>query len=216
MAKHVAVLLLIALLALAGLISSSLAEPPGAGVDLATGFRDPPDEARPSAYWLWLGGHVNRPYVERELQALHAAGVRGLCIFDMGARGAEEGLPPAGPAFMSEQSVADIAHAVRIAGRFGMDVQLSVASSWDMGGAWVEPRHASMALFQSETMIDGPASVDQVLPFPEISAKAPRRPDGKPAFYKDVAVLAVPADQRLPGYDFVFKLDPFVVQLNNI
>ena len=208
MSKHVTMLLCLAFLASAGVTPGSHAEPPGVPVDLEAGFRDPPNEARPSAYWLWLGGHVNRPHVERELKAFYDAGVRGLCIFDMGARGAPERMPPAGPPFMSEQSVADIAHAVRIAGRLGMDVQLSVASSWDMGGAWVELRHASMGLFQSETVIDGPASVDRVLPFPPIPAKAPRRRDGKPAFYKDIAVLAIPADRRLPGYDFVFKLDP--------
>jgi len=108
MIKHVAILICLAFLASAGLLSNSRAEAPGVRVDLEAGFRDPPNEVRPSAYWLWLGGHVNRPHVERELKALHAAGVRGLCIFDMGARGAEEGMPPAGPAFMSEPSVEDI------------------------------------------------------------------------------------------------------------
>lgn len=208
MSKNAACLLLLAFLAWAGIPTTSRAAAPGVPGDLEAGFRDPPNEARPSAYWLWLNGYVNRAHVEPELKAFHDAGVRGLCIFDMGARGSPEALPPAGPPFMSEQSVADIAHAVRVAGRLGMDVQLSVASSWDMGGAWVEPRHASMGLFQSETAIDGPAAVDRVLPFPPIPAKAPRRPDGTPAFYRDIAVLALPADRRLPGYDFVFRLDP--------
>ncbi len=207
MTRRTAVLLCLVILASVGGNSNSRAEPPGTPVDLEAGFRDPPKEARPSAYWLWLGGHVNRPHVERELKAFHDAGVRGLCIFDMGARGAPKGMPPAGPPFMSERSVADIAHAVEIAGRLGMDVQLSVASSWDMGGSWVEPRHASMGLFQSETLIEGPAFVDRVLPFPPIPPRAPRRPNGQPVFYKNVAVLAIPADRRLPGYDFVFKLD---------
>ncbi|NQT40625.1 MAG: hypothetical protein HQ581_24240, partial [Planctomycetes bacterium] len=181
MAKSLATLLCLACLASVGVHSNAHAEPPRTNVDLEAGFRDPPREARPSAYWLWLGGHVNRAHVERELKAFHDVGVRGLCIFDMGARGAPEGMPPAGPPFMSEPSVEDIAHAVRIAGRLGIDVQLSVASSWDMGGAWVEPRHASMGLSQSEILIDGPASIDRVLPFPPIPAKAPRRPDGRPA-----------------------------------
>jgi len=205
MARRFAVCLCLALLVAAD--SRLHAEPPVATVDLEAGFRDPPDEARPSAYWLWLNGYVNRAHVERELQAYYDVGVRGLCIFDMGARGAAEAMPPAGPAFMSEQSVDDIAHAVQVAGQIGMDVELSVASSWDMGGSWVEPRHASMGLFQTETLIDGPASVDEILPFPTIPAKAPRHADGTPVFYKDVAVLAIPAGRRVPGYDFVFKLD---------
>ena len=102
---------------------------------LLAGFRNPPKEARPSTYWLWLNGYVNRDHVEKELEAFHAAGIRGVCIFDMGARGARDASPPAGPPFLSKTSVADIAHAVRIAQQLDMDVQLSVASSWDMGGA---------------------------------------------------------------------------------
>jgi len=77
-----------------------------------------------------------------------------------------------------------------------------------MGGAWVEPHHGSMGLFQTEVNIKRPAAFAQVLPFPSLPAKTPRDPDGKPAFYKDVAVLAIPADKRVPGHDFVFKLDP--------
>jgi len=175
---------------------------------LVAGFRNPPNEARPSAYWLWLNGYVNREHVERELQELHDAGIRGVCIFDMGARGDKTVAPPAGPPFMSDRSVEDIAHAVQFAGRLGMDVELSVASSWDMGGSWVEPRHGSMGLFHTEVTVEGPRSFDEVLPFPPLPAKAPKGPDGKPAFYKDVAVLAVPAKERLPGHDFVFELDP--------
>ena len=167
----------------------------------------PAPRSAPSAYWLWLNGYVNRDHVESELQALYDAGIRGVCIFDMGARGPAEATPPAGPPFMSDQSVGDVAHAVRVAGRLGMDVQLSVASSWDMGGDWVEPRHASMGLFLSELSVEGPQQLDQRLPSPPLPSNAPRRPDGEPAS-KDVAVLAIPADRRLPGHDFVFQLDP--------
>ena len=150
--------------------------------DLETGFRNPPDEARPGAYWLWLNGYVNRDQVETELKSLHAAGIRGLCLFDMGATGDKSKMPPAGPAFLSDRSVSDIAHAVRIAGRLGMTVELSVASSWDMGGAWVEPRHASMGLYDSKVEIEGPNVVDRVLPMPPSPTPAPRDARGRPAF----------------------------------
>lgn len=184
------------------------AEPAQSDDPLVAGFLDPPKEARPSAYWLWLNGYVNRDYAERELKDMYDTGIRGVCIFDMGARGDKEAAPPVGPPFMSDQSVDDIAHAVRVAERLGMDVELSVASSWDMGGSWVEPRHGSMGLFHTEVNAEGPTAFDQVLPFPPLPAKAPRDADGRPAFYKDVAVLAIPAQKRVPGHDFVFKLDP--------
>ena len=164
------------------------AEPPG----LLAGFRNPPKEARPSTYWLWLNGYVNRDHVAKELKAFHAAGIRGVCIFDMGARGAREASPPAGPPFLSKASVADIAHSVRIAQQLDMDVQLSVASSWDMGGTWVPPQHASMGLFTAEISVVGPADFHSILPLPPVPTKAPRRPDGQPVYQKDIAVLAFP------------------------
>jgi hypothetical protein len=45
-----------------------------------------------------------------------------------------------------------------------------------------------------------------VLPFPKVPDKAPKGPDGMPRFYRDVAVLAVPQSDRMPGYEFVFEL----------
>ena len=176
--------------------------------DLEAGFRDPPKEARPSVYWLWLNGHADRDHMERELRAMHEAGIRGLCLFDMGARGNPRSVPPPGPAFLSDPWIDNLGHALHLAKRLGMDLQLSVASSWDMGGSWVEPRHAVMGLYSCEIEIEGPASVDRVLPLPPLPPAAPRGPDGRPAFLRDVALLAVPSDRRLPGYDFVFRLDP--------
>lgn len=209
MGKH-RLLPLVLLLALGPAVAPvALAERPGPVVDhLREGFRDPPKDARPAVYWLWLNGYVNREHVARELQEFHAQGIRGVLIFDMGARGAAGTIPTEGPAFMSDQSVADIEYAVRVAQRLGMDVQLSVSSSWDMGGSWVEPQHASMGLFSTETAVQGPAQFDEVLPMPPIPAGAPRDSDGQPVFRRNVAVLAFPAARRLPGHDFVFQLDP--------
>lgn len=177
-------------------------------MDLEEGFREPSKEARPSLYWLWLNGYVNREHAARELRAFRDAGIGGVCIFDMGARGPTGTLPPAGPTFLAAESAADVAFAVRTAGALGMDVQLSVASSWDMGGTWVEPRHASMGLFISQADFEGPAAIDIVLPLPPIPDRAPRKADGAPVVQEPIAVLAVPAERCLPGHDFVFRLDP--------
>ncbi|TWT81814.1 hypothetical protein CA13_32670 [Planctomycetes bacterium CA13] len=175
---------------------------------LLQGFISPSKEARPSTYWLWLNGYVNREHVRRELEQFRDKGISGVCLFDMGARGIKEKMPPNGPAFMSEHSVDDIAHAVRVAGELDLNVQLSVSSSWDMGGSWVKPEHASMGLFQSTLTTMGPTKFDQPLPLPSLPTKAPKDDDGKPLFLKNVAVLAVPIKKRLPGHDFIIRMDP--------
>jgi len=166
------------------------------GASLEEGFRNPPMTARPSTYFLLLNGYLNRSYVEKELAQFKATGFGGICLFDMGARGDAKASPPAGPAFLSPQSVDDLAYVIRAAGRLGMDVSLAVTSSWDLGGSWVKPEDGSMTLTTSRLEVSGPADFDAVLPL------APSRQE----FHRDVAVLGIANAQRVPGYEFVYEL----------
>ncbi len=173
---------------------------------LVAGFLNPPKAARPSIYWLWLNGYVNRDYLEKELKQFSEKGIGGLCIFDMGARGDKKAVPPPGPAFMSDEFVENVTYALKLAGKLDFDVQLAACSSWDLGGSWVQPHHASMGLYYSEIRVKGPGVYDGVLAFPELPPAAPKAPDGKPAFFKNVAVLAIPEAKRQPAHEFIFKL----------
>jgi hypothetical protein len=65
-----------------------------------------------------------------------------------------------------------------------------------------------MGLYQAELTVQGPGIFDQLFPMPSLPAKTPRGDRGRPLFQQEVAVLAIPADTRLPGHDFVFQLDP--------
>lgn len=177
------------------------------GADLESGWRNPPPEARPHAYWLWLNGYVDREAARAELQAMKEAGFSGVLLFDMGARGPKEAQPPAGPAFLGPEWLAQLKEILADAKRLGLQVDMSVTSSWDMGGHWIEPPHASMGLFPTEITIDGGREVDIELPFPPINPAAPLGADGKPAMWRDAAVLAVPASLRAAGHEFVFRLD---------
>lgn len=174
-------------------------------LDLAAGFADPPNAARPAVYWCWLNGNVRPDQFGRDLREMKEQGLSGVYIFDVGAKD-PDGVIPAGPAFMGPESVAAIGRAVREAGKVGIDVGLITSSSWNAGGSWVKPKDAAMALLRAETTVEGPAQMSQVLPFPSVSAKAPKRPDGRPAYWKDVAVLAMPELERLPGHEFVFEV----------
>lgn len=174
---------------------------------LARGFENPPPEARPHVYWLWLNGYINREAALEELKAMKAVGFRGVLAFDMGARGPKELQPPAGPAFLSADWLRTFREVVRSARNLGLQVDFSVINSWDLGGPWVEPRHASMGLYTSETTSQGGRGIDIVLPFPYAPPAAPKGPDGKPAFWKDVATLAVET-RRMAGHELVLRLDP--------
>lgn len=173
-----------------------IGDTPGSETSLLAGFQDPPKSARPSVYYILLNGYVNREYVKHELRQLHKMGIGGLCVFDMGARGLKEAFPPIGPAFFSAEWIENFAHIVQEADKLGLDVQLAVSSSWDMGASWVKPRDASMALYHSSLLVEGPTEYNKLLPIPAIPAKSPRDEEGKPLFHHDVAVLAFPESKR--------------------
>jgi hypothetical protein len=176
---------------------------PGSGPSMPSleeGFRDPPLSVRPKGYWDWMNGNFDLDRLTRELEEARAQGMAGYDIFDIGAVSNPGGIVPAGPAFMGEESLEAISHAVKEAERLGMELGLILSSSWDAGGSWITPEHASMALYETSTRVSGPGELEMDLPFPELPEKnragkpvcIEKRADGLPVYYKDVAVLAVP------------------------
>ena len=101
--RGVNLLLPLTLAAFAGFSASRAAE-----ITLEAGFRTPPLEARPHTYWLWMNGHVDLPSAQAELQAMKDAGLSGVLLFEMGARGDKATFPPPGPPFLSDAWVANL------------------------------------------------------------------------------------------------------------
>ncbi|HJO04580.1 MAG TPA: glycosyl hydrolase [Acidobacteriota bacterium] len=164
-----------------GPYTNSMAESPGLGISVP-GFRSPPLSARPMVLWPWLNGHVDRLQITRELEEMRAKGLRGPIIWDVGSIADPEKTIPVGPPFLGDESVATIHHAIDEAERLGLDVGLFASSSWNAGGAWIQPEHASKQLLWAERMVSGPASFSDLPPVP----------DGLEAPFFDVALLAVP------------------------
>lgn len=189
----------------------------GKGLSLADGFVEPPVAARPWAYWAFLNGNIHLPTITRELEQAGEKGMGGFDLWDV-APIYDERLVPAGPAFMGPESVDGLCYAIREATRLGLELGLIMASSWDAGGAWVMPEHASMALYKSETVLKGPRHLSQIIPFPEMTHSGERGkkiliergPDGLPVYYKDVAVLAYPHTQ-----DKVIKNSSSIIDLSD-
>jgi hypothetical protein len=189
----------------AATIGSSLT---AADISLEAAFRSPPPAARPHTYWLWLNGHLHPPTATAELKAMKDAGLGGVLLFEMGARGDPATIPSPGPAFLSPEWVKQLRATTEQAKALGLQVDVSVISSWDMGGPWIEPKHAVMGLYSTETKATGGGKIDLALPFPQPERAAPLGPDGRPAFWTDVAVLAMREPKRLPAHEFVLRLDP--------
>lgn len=175
---------------------------------LETLFRSPPPAARPHVYWLWLNGYMHEPSAMAELDAMRETGLGGVLLFDMGARGDRTTQPPAGPAFLSPPWLDQLAATLQRTKQLGLQVDMSVINSWDLGGPWIEPRHACMSLYSTEASAAGGQPLELQLPFPLPEKLAPRGADGRPAFWTDVAVVAARDVRRRAGHEIVVKLCP--------
>jgi len=176
------------------------------------GFQSPPSYARPHVYHWWLGGYVDTLRLKEEIQAMHKAGISGFTIFEIGSRDTVH--VKAGPEFLGEQSLENIRVAVKEAEKLGMVVGLNTASSWNAGGKWIPPQHAAKSIYYSKQTTDGGKKIELKLGFPDIPQKDPwGKPtliefadNGKPAFYQEIAVLAIPvrkASTKLDTADII-------------
>jgi hypothetical protein len=159
---------------------------------LEDGFRIPPAEARPDAFWPWLNGHVDRDRITEEMEQFKAAGFSRLQVWDVLALADPEKIVPAGPTFLSDPWLENFAHANREALRLGLELGVLGASGWNAGGPWVTPQQAGVGLYHSVLTVDASTETDLELMFPEVPGHCPCDEDGKPQYWETVAVQAVP------------------------
>ena len=161
-------------------------------------FLQPPSTAKPTVYHWWLGGHVDTLRLKEEILSFDEAGIAGFTIFEIGSR--DTVLVGTGPAFLGDESLETIRVAVDEAGKYGMEVGLNTASSWNAGGNWLTPKHAAKSIYQRKVNVTGGGKKKIKLPFPEIPETDPRGrkriisygKDGKPVYSEEIAVLAIP------------------------
>lgn len=102
---------------------------------LRSAFREPPTAARPMMRWWWFGPAVQKDELNRELDAMHAAGIGGVELTS------EYPLTLDDPArhlqnlrFGSPEHVAMLQSAADHARGLGMRVDLTLGSGWPFGG----------------------------------------------------------------------------------
>ncbi|HUT92173.1 MAG TPA: glycosyl hydrolase [Thermoguttaceae bacterium] len=163
--------------------------------DLASGFREPPDSARPGVYWYFMDGNRTREGMTDDLESMKEAGIGNLVFLEVNV-----GVPRGPVDLLSDEWQELFAHAVREAERLGIEITLGSGPGWaGSGGPWVKLEQSMQHLVASSVAAKGPAEFDGDLPRP-----APREPyfgyramsdemrRERESFYEDVAVLAFP------------------------
>lgn len=187
---------------LAFLPASAGADDPSAK-ELASGFANPPDAARPGVYWYFMDGNQDRDAMTTDLEAMHQAGLRKAVFLEVNVD------VPRGPVdFMTGKWQDNFAHAVKTADRLGMEIILGTGPGWSgSGGSWIEPARSMQHLRSSSTQVAGPGPFKGRLPIPQ-----PRQPSAfaglspelaaiRDKWHEDVAVLAfrTPAKSEAPA-----------------
>ena len=181
-------------------------------------FKNPPDSAKPRAWWHWMSGNVTEPGITADLEWMHRVGIAGMQMFD-GDMGA--------PLFvdkpviwMSPEWKSAWRHAAAEADRLHMEMSMAASGGWsETAGPWVKPEQGMKKYSWSETVVEGPGRFNGTLrkppstvgKFQDLAAAPPREmhpdltlPGAKPQpplpkqapmleLYEDAAVVAFPA-----------------------
>ena len=148
---------------------------------LETDFRNPPAAAYPQVYWFWMNGNVTRQGITLDLEAMKQIGVGGVFNFDVGT-----GIPKGPIEYLSEEWLELKKHAIREAGRLGIEYTMHNCPGWSSsGGPWITPELSMQQTTWSETHISGGKPVTVALP----------QPAQRFNWYKDISVIAFPSLQ---------------------
>ncbi len=157
--------------------------------ELAGGFQNPPDCARPWVYWFWLNGNITPEGITLDLEAMKRVGVGGVLIMEV-----DQGAPLGPVPFAGDRWRELFRHVVSEANRLGLQVNMNDDAGWDgSGGPWVTPDKAMQKLVWSETQVTGGQRFEGLLPQPPTVG----------GYYRDITVLAypTPADYRIPDIE---------------
>ncbi|TCC19919.1 glycosyl hydrolase [Kribbella sindirgiensis] len=108
--------------------------------DVRRQFRNPPPEGRPMMRWWWFGPSIDRDEIDRELEAMAAAGLGGAevaFVYPMG---------PVTAPFGSPEFLELVGHAAQTARRLGLRFDVTLGSGWSYGGPHVGPEYAARQL----------------------------------------------------------------------
>jgi hypothetical protein len=158
-------------------------------VDLEQGFVNPPEAAKPLTWWHWINGNVSREGILADLRDMKRVGLAGAQMIDVSMY-----IPQGTARYGSEEWNGDIQYAIRTAHELGLSFGMMNGPGWSgSGGPWVTPELAMQHVVWSETAVDGGHRVQMQLP----------RPSTMLAFYRDIAVIAVPADALEPSIELM-------------
>lgn len=174
-----------------------------------SGFKTPPNTAKPRVWWHWMNGNITKEGIRKDLDWMERSGIAGFQNFDASLFTpvmVKNKLTYMTPAWKD-------AFAFTTALAKSKDLEMAIAGSpgWSVtGGPWVAPADAMKKYVWSEQIIQGGQQVNIKIAAPStITGPMQNTPfaeggfgenaSKKQEFYKDIAVIAYP----LSSDDFI-------------
>jgi hypothetical protein len=149
---------------------------------IATAADDPlawpavPIEAKPHAYWWWMGSAVDTNNLTKELTRYRDAGLGGVHIIPIyGAKGWESNYL----SYLSPQWMAMLDYTVREAKRLGLEVDMTTGTGWCFGGPQVTDQEANAVLVSRQWSMAGGAKLPVTIDRAGTQALMAFGPDGQ-------------------------------------
>ncbi len=157
---------MIATLAVAGLAGlGGWAAGQDSGDELERGFQQPPESAKPRAWWHWLNGNVTKEGITADLEWMKRVGIGGMQMFD-GSLGVPQ-FTEKRLVWMTPEWKEALRHAAAEADRLGLEMAMAASGGWsETAGPWVKPEQAMKKIVWSETEVKGPKAFTGRLPNP--------------------------------------------------
>ncbi|MBC7889889.1 MAG: hypothetical protein H7Z13_18595 [Ferruginibacter sp.] len=190
-----------------------------ASADPAKLFLNPPEAAKPGVLWMWMGNNLSKEGITKDLEALKTQGFNRTTMFSL----ADVTTPWAG--YISKSATPEIIswtepwwklvrHAATESKRLGMDFGMFNGPSYSTsGGKWISAELSMQEISWSDYPVSGNQRLAITLRRPTVNPRAnqsfphhnpengklekPEIEDRK-TYYKDIAVIAVPASGIIP------------------
>jgi hypothetical protein len=183
--------------ALAALSSfSTLAAEPA----LEQNFKNPPIMTRPYVWWHWMGSNFSKEGITKDLEAMKASGIGGATIFNIASAVQESHKPTLNnpwpdQTYRSPKYWDALKHAAAEAQRLGLEIGLHNTVGYSTtGGPWIDEEKNMQQIVTKSVTVEGGKPISVEIPRPDPTSYRGWGNHGQSfAFFKDIAILAVPA-----------------------
>ena len=132
-----------------------------------TEFITPPSSVQTGTYWYWIDGNVTKEGVEKDLEAMKAAGIDRAFMANIGGTGTGDPNAQYRVKFMSDEWWNITRAALKKATELGIDIGIFNSPGWSQsGGPWIKANQTMRYLNSSRTVVKGPGRVTVKLPQP--------------------------------------------------